>query len=192
MSDSETVLNAPIISTGFSEQVTHGRIKKASRKDIDIQPVIIIDPVTGRVLDATDFLSKTTATFQYQADATISQANPVSTTLYTVLPTTANVRIYSIAAQITWAVTQPTIEVVMVIDGQTLTFTAATPATATNHVAFIQTEKANASLVLTSTDAYSLYRAFLVEGRSVSVSIRTTWAVTQPTPLVCRVKWAKR
>ena len=39
--------------------------------------------------------------------------------------------------------------------------------------------------------AYYIKRPFLYEGRSVKVEVRITWAVTQPTPLVCRVKWAK-
>ena len=190
MSDSETVLKAPIISTGFSEQVTHGRIKKASRKDIDIQPVIIIDPVTGRVLDATDFLSKTTATFQYQADATISQANPVSATLYEVLPTTANCRLIAIGCNITWAVTQPTpLDVIVTVDGVTLTFSKTNPATAT---AYEPAFESDSGTQMSNYNVAVPTRAFLLEGRSVRVQIRITWAVTQPTPLICRVKWAKR
>ena len=50
----------------------------------------------------------TSMTFQHQADAVLSQANPVSATLYTVLGTTANVRILTIDTNVTWAVTQPT------------------------------------------------------------------------------------
>jgi hypothetical protein len=33
-------------------------------------------------------------------------------------------------------------------------------------------------------------RAFLLEGRSVKIEISVTWTV-QPSPLVCRVKYAK-
>jgi len=43
-----------------------------------------------------------------QPDAVISQANPVSTTLYPVLATNYRVRIITMNAAITWAVTQPT------------------------------------------------------------------------------------
>ena len=127
-----------------------------------------------------------------QADAAISQNNPVSTTLYEVLPTTRNVRVISISASITWAVTQPTpLEVVMTIDGQSVVFIVANPVSASPYEAANQFQQAETAQGLLSGIYYSAYRSFLREGRSVRVQVRVTWAVTQPTPLVCRVKWAK-
>lgn len=133
--------------------------------------------------------------FVQQADAAISQADPVSTTLYEVLATTKNVRILGIACQVTWAVTQPTpLEVVVTIDGQTIIYSMVNPVTATPYAPYVApaTDIATAAnqLMIAAWTAALLPIAIL-EGRSVRVQIRITWAVTQPTPLVCRVKYAK-
>lgn len=128
--------------------------------------------------------------WKHQPDAVISQANPVSTTLYTVLDTNKNVKLISIDANITWAVTQPTpLEVVITIDGNTIIHLVANPVSANNYEAQIakHANEANQSLVALNNDRFmNLYK-----GKSVKVQIRITWAITQPTPLVCRIKWAK-
>lgn len=134
-------------------------------------------------------------TFEHQDDAYLSQDDPVSLTYYEVLPTTENVRIISAGAQITWAVTQPTqLRIIVTIDGQTLIFYVADPVSGHVYNAYIANFPApNAGyLVDQSVIDTSLYRAFLLEGRSVKVEAAVIWGVTQPTPLVCRVKWAKR
>lgn len=128
-----------------------------------------------------------------QADVYFSQTNPVSTTLYEVLPTTANVQIESIADNVTWAVTQPTpLEVVVTIDGIPKVYVMANPITATNYSPMVcPALAADAQLqVPTRTDGL-LTNMLGLRGRSVRVQVRITWAVTQPTPLVCRVKYAK-
>jgi len=126
---------------------------------------------------------------QQQADAAISQADPVSTTLYEVLATTKNVRILSISAAITWAVTQPTpLEVVVTIDGRSIIYSKTDPVSASYYNAGRVGSNAEGFQTL---DGTGQYLTFLLEGRSVRVQIRITWAVTQPTPLVCRVKYAK-
>ena len=130
----------------------------------------------------------------HQADAAISQANPVSTTLYTVLDTTKNVRVISINAAVTWAVTQPTpLEVVVTIDGTTIIFLFANPVSAQNYIAHLTPYDAAATQALYAASGApsDMQSSFLLEGRSVKVQVRITWAVTQPTPLVCRVKYAK-
>jgi len=67
-----------------------------------------------------------------QTNVVILHANPVSTTRYPVLATTKNVRIWGLGVAITWAVTQPTpLEVVITIDGKTLTFVQANPVSGT-------------------------------------------------------------
>lgn len=128
-----------------------------------------------------------------QADAAISQANPVSDTVYPVLATTANVRIIGISANITWGVTQPTnLRVIVTVDGQTYTFTLANPVTATNYLAALRTELTAANqLLIISTSTPEVDRSFLLEGQSVKVDVAVTWAITQPTPLVCRVRYAR-
>lgn len=126
------------------------------------------------------------------ADVAISQANPVSATLYEVLPTTKNVRLISISAMITWGVTQPTpLEVLVTIDGQTINYNVANPVSATNYFAIPNPELAETTQALGTSSTTQQGRSFLHEGRSVRVQVRITWAVTQPTPLVCRVKYAK-
>lgn len=132
--------------------------------------------------------------YQHQADATLSQVNPVSTTLYTVLDTTKNVRLLSIDAKITWATTQPTpLEVVVTIDGVSIVFGVSNPVSAQDYHASLlpYVEAANEQLFATSGGISDMMRAFLLEGRSVKVQVRITWATTQPTPLICRVKYAK-
>ncbi len=130
-----------------------------------------------------------------QADAVLSQANPVSTTLYTVLVTSPNVMIRSIETHVTWAVTQPTpLEVVVTIDGQTIIFLVANPVSGSYYYAFPEPATAENAQYLSLFNAYNsqpLGKAVLLEGRSVRVQMRVTWAVTQPTPLVGRVKHAR-
>lgn len=127
---------------------------------------------------------------QQQADAVLSQVDPVSATLYTVLDTQKNVRIESINAIITWATTQPTpLHVLATVDGITFIFRVSNPVSATNYYASRQSNAAQDNQVLETDERVA--RPFLLEGRSVKVEIRITWATTQPTPLVCRVKYAK-
>lgn len=126
--------------------------------------------------------------YHHQADAVISQANPVSTTLYTVLNTTRNVRLIGIAINIDWAVTQPTpLEVLITVDGQTVSGFINNPVSGTWY--FFVINPNDAAQVLTATNPAA--RAFLLEGHSVRVQIRVTWAVTQPNPMRCRVKYAR-
>lgn len=127
---------------------------------------------------------------EHQADAYLSQANPVSATRYTVLDTTKNVRIISITAMVTWATTQPTpLKVYVTIDGQSIVHYKSDPVSAVQHEA-----RFTASALPTSqplVDVATSDGPFRYEGRSVKVEVEITWAVTQPTPLVCRVKYAK-
>ena len=130
--------------------------------------------------------------FQHQADATLSQANPVSATLYTILDTTLNVRIISIETDITWATTQPTpLEIVVTIDGVSTIFTVTDPVSATAYFASLKADATANAQTLETTDRAASGRPFLLEGRSVKVEARITWATTQPTPLDVRVKYAK-
>jgi len=124
-------------------------------------------------------------------DAVLSQANPVSGVLYPVLPLNYNVRIIGASASIFFALGAPDpLELVITIDGEVFTFTVNTPANSTPYNAYIAEFANNASQVLNPA-SFSSTRAFMLEGRSVSINSRITWAVDQPTPLNCRVKWAQ-
>jgi len=127
--------------------------------------------------------------FKHQADTVKTQANPVSGTKYTVLDTTNNVRIESIAVNVTWATTQPTpLEIHLTIDGQSYTASQTDPVSATNYI--VTKTSAAAGFSMTTTDNVDT-RAFLIEARSIKIETEITWATTQPTPLVVRVKYAK-
>lgn len=130
--------------------------------------------------------------YKLKADAAISQANPVSTTLYTVLDTTEYARILAIACSITWGVTQPTpLTVIVTVDGIQNIYEVNNPVSATNYYPWMSGSTAMSDGFLDTTDYSAQYRGWLNEGKSVKVQIRVTWAVTQPTPLVCRVKYEK-
>lgn len=132
----------------------------------------------------------------HQGDAYFSQANPVSGTLYewavggVLLGTQQNVSIITLSATITWGVTQPTpLEIVVTIDGQTIVFAAGNPVS--GQIYYGDIARSNVTDQPMYAEANTSYRPFLLEGRSVKVEARVTWAVTQPTPLVFRVKWAR-
>lgn len=127
-----------------------------------------------------------------QADAYLNQVNPVSGTLYTVLPTTIDVRIISIASSITWAVTQPNpVDVVVTIDGIVCVFRSDNPPSGAWYYGRLYENNPMDNVQGLHPDTTAITRSFLLEGRSVKIETRVTWAVTQPTPLICRVKWAR-
>jgi len=129
-----------------------------------------------------------------QADAYLSQANPVSGTEYTILATTQNVEINQIAVNVMWAVTQPTPLVIRVyVDGKTKVFTQANPVSTQNYIPLELPNLADANQTCKVTGGIytDLIPLPLFKGRSVRVTMAVTWAVTQPTPLVGRVKYSK-
>lgn len=129
---------------------------------------------------------------EHQPDVDINQANPGSGVWYEVLPITSNVRIISIAAKITGAATTfDWLEAVVSIDAQALIFRVAPPVSGTQYFASLASEMTNMLQVLETTDRCAQGKAFLVEGRKIGVSAAVKWSIAQPTPLVCRVKYAK-
>ena len=132
--------------------------------------------------------------FQRQADAVLNQANPTANTLYTVLTTTKNVRIYSIVAEDTWSAQPNPLEIVVTIDGQTFNFSVANPVSGTLYVATRKPTLAeSAQILVAQADANDLTApTFLLEGRSVLVQARIgkTTAGTS-NPLEARVKYGK-
>jgi len=139
---------------------------------------------------------RTEQTLQQQADAVISQNNPVSNQLYTVLDTTTNVEIISFGCSVNWDTTQPTnLRVIVTVDGITKTFTCASPVTATGYVPSLNNSFAASDQFLVASASptvasFASYRE--CSGRSVKVQVAVTWSTTQPTPLICRVKYANR
>lgn len=123
-----------------------------------------------------------------QADATYS-GTPTSGVPVTVLATTANVRIISIACVPAFTGgTSHGAEIHVLVDGELITFDVA-PTTATPYFAGRAADLVAINQTLSTTDN-SIYNAFLLEGRSVGITFELT---TDGTPGVCtvRVKYAK-
>jgi hypothetical protein len=153
---------------------------------------ILGDPAASNIVALLAAIN-TALTFQQQADATIAQNNPVSLTKYTVLDTTANVRIISIETDITWATTAVVyIKIYVTIDGRSIEFYQSLPTTGTPYFPLPDPQQLENSQAFTTNSAIANYKAFLLEGRSVKVEAQVSWNTTQPTPLNCRVKYAKR
>ena len=134
--------------------------------------------------------------YQYspQAVATLSQANPVSDTVYTVLDTTLDVKIHGLGIAVTWATTQPTnMRVIVTVDGITKTYTVASPISATYYGTAMANYALDSAQLLLSTYAVPYQQALkAISGKSVKIQMAITWATTQPTPLVCYVFYARR
>jgi hypothetical protein len=129
--------------------------------------------------------------FKQQTDAVLSQANPVSTTLYEVLPTTKNVEVFTIAGKITGG-TVSELKIVVTVDGQSISYIQANPVSGNVYMPIISVDAADDAQGMTNAGhfIYTLLAAMRSGGRSVRIQVSCTWTV-QPTPLVCRVKYAK-
>lgn len=126
--------------------------------------------------------------WQRQPDAVLNQANPGSGVSYPVLALSGDVRIYSIAAWVTWTVQPNPLEVLVTIDGQVINHNVANPVSATAYEAVTVANVIPTWQVLIIVNP-GQYRAFLHEGQSVGVAARTTGGTVQN--LSCVVKWAR-
>ena len=79
---------------------------------------------------------------------------------------------------------------VLTIDGNTVTHQFTNPVSATNYGLVRRGSATEAAQPLASANN-DIATSFNYDGGNIRVQTRITWAVTQPTPLVCRVKWAK-
>jgi hypothetical protein len=92
------------------------------------------------------------------------------------------------AIKATWTVQPNPIEIIVTVDGQTLTWYYTTAVTATFYYANNNAALAANLLYLDPTD-FGERRAFLLEGRSVKIEARTTGGTVSN--LTARVKYAK-
>jgi len=141
--------------------------------------------VLSDVLD----LIRTELTFQHQADAVLDQDNPISGQKYTVLDTTANVRIIHIGVRVQWTGQPTPLEIHITIDGRSITHTKANPVSNTWYEATIYPQDDTTSYRLDPAGD-GRYRAFQYEGRAVKVEAETTGGTV--TNLYARVIYAKR
>ena len=140
---------------------------------------------------------------RHQADSYTVIANPVSGTKYVWragetgagadLGDQSNVRILSIVTRLTWATTQPTpLKIHVTIDGQPITHIQVDPVTATWYEAMRTPWASAATQSMAIEGTYNNTRdSIMYEGKNAKVEVEITWAVTQPTDLMMRVKWAK-
>ncbi len=134
--------------------------------------------------------------YRSQPDVTLSKANPVSATWYSVLARTQKVWIKSISAKIEWAVTQPTpLQIRIQTDNNTMVYSAANPIStqtySPTHNTYDDSRSENLQEMKIDYAAADL-PVCPIEDVNLSIDCAITWAVTQPTPLFCRVKWAKK
>lgn len=123
-----------------------------------------------------------------QADATLSQTNPVSGTKYTVLDTTKNVRVRSIAVKCTWSVQPTPLEIHITRDGQAIIHSIVNPVSNTWYECVIYSNYGELNQLLVA--ATSANRVIpLCEGRSVKVEAEITGGTVSD--LSARMKYAK-
>lgn len=139
-------------------------------------------------------LDKEQGQYQHQADATLSQANPVSGTKYTVLDTTKNCKVRSIVVTVTWTVQPDPLEVHVTIDGVAITFVVANPQSATNYYASLSPSSTPTTEALVLVASLTTYGTIMIphalEGRSVKVEVETTGGTTSN--ISAKVKYARR
>lgn len=112
--------------------------------------------------------------FEYQAPATLNQANPVQNTWYLILDTTKYVRLYGISVNI--EDTNETLECRVTIDGETLGIAANAATHSTNYYAKFLPGAISRVNNLYINEITFPYKAFLLEGHSVKVEVRKTTA----------------
>lgn len=132
---------------------------------------------------------RTEITYQMRPFATLNQSNPVSEQYYTALDTTANVQLVTVCAQTTGG-TVSVLDVKVIVDGEAINFSLASPVSTTLYKAALYMHDAAGKLVET-TDGINTDNGVLIEGRSVKVEVAVTWSV-QPTPLKCWVRYRSR
>lgn len=120
---------------------------------------------------------------EHQANATLNQAAPVQNTWYTILATTTNARILLIGIAV--AVANETLECRLTVDGVVYTGIQAAIAGTIYGLNFDRNGNFYTSIV-----DFASYRAFLIEGRSVTVEVRKTTA-TGAGALTGQVMWAR-
>jgi len=106
-----------------------------------------------------------------QPIGTLTQANPVSGTKYTLLDTVTNVRVQGIEAEVTWTVQPSPLEIHLTIDGFSRTIQKANPVTATPYYWDVWL-----GIILATALRHV---PFFFEARSLKVELETTGGTVQ-------------
>ena len=129
--------------------------------------------------------------WELQTDATVAEAPPGSGTKYTLLATTANVKIISISAVVTWTVQPTPLEIHLTVDGVPVRFAQTDPVSTTNYYPkLLPQQTAILQQCATTVTAATLSALGLCTGRSVKVEVETTGGTVQN--LDARIKYAIR
>lgn len=111
-----------------------------------------------------------------QSDALLAQANPTQNTWYYALGNATvglrNVKIYAIAFHI--ATTGETLEIEVIVDGITVNGSVAAAAGTTYEPTWAYSLISGDDFNIVTAGSHSVYRAFLVEGREITVRVRKT------------------
>lgn len=122
---------------------------------------------------------------ELQADATLTQANPVSGTKYAVIATNNNVRLRAAYANVTWTVQPTPLELHFTVDGQALTMTQVDPVSTTVYLA----SQGSGANFVAETNEYANRLSYLIEGRSFKLEAETTGGTVSQ--LYAFAKWSK-
>jgi len=144
---------------------------------------IKIDKAT--LTDIVNNLLENEPVFQHMPDATLSQANPVSGTSYTVLDAVNNARIIGIAVKVTYSSTIPLVKCQITMDGVNMDAVKSDMENNTWYTVRISEPYAD---LLYSIGTHAS-RAFLLESRNVSIALGYS-GVAEVTDLNARVKYA--
>ena len=122
-------------------------------------------------------------------DAAISQANPVSGTIYPVLAaTTSPTRILGVVCSVTWTVQPTPLELYIIIDGITFTYAVVNPISTQGYEPRKQGQYAPDGNELVVSPNQISYYPYLMEGKTVSISAETTGGTVSN--ISCRVRYA--
>lgn len=127
--------------------------------------------------------------YQHQPDATLDEDDPVSGQKYTILETTKDVKIYSLVAKSIWSEQPSPLEIHVTIDGNTITFTKANPASNEFYEADRQANLAESAQSLNAM-GISRYVAQYYQGKSIKIEAEVTGGTVSN--LSTRIKWAKK
>ena len=106
-----------------------------------------------------------------QPEKSLIMANPIAGVEYDLLPLASNVRILGMWANCAWSVQPSNLQILGYIDGETWKWNRSNPVSMTAYFACIS--MANSKMAQTlSTTQYDMYRAFLLEGRSVRLTCK--------------------
>lgn len=123
---------------------------------------------------------------ELQANATLSQANPVSGTKYTVLTTSKNVRWLGYESHITWTVQPNPLEIHQTVDDIAKTGSVNNPVSGTSY--YVTIRSYTDAPVLSTTDMLPS-APFIFECRSLKIEAEITGGTVQS--LTANVRYQK-